>query len=235
LPARSGLGSSSSFSVGLVNALRALSGKHIAKKELAETAIHIEQKVMREHVGSQDQISASFGGFNRIDFFRSSAFEVSPVVLRADRTSELQDHLMLFFTGLSRYASEIAQSKIDNLKNRVSELSRMHGMVDEAMTILQGSSRIEEFGELLHESWTLKRMLSDKVTTPQVDEIYDRARSGGAIGGKLLGAGGGGFFLLFARPQDQDRIRKSLSGFVHVPFKFEDSGSRIVLYQPTGL
>ena len=236
LPARSGLGSSSSFTVGLVHALAALDGKYVSKEDLARNAIHIEQDIIKENVGSQDQISAAFGGFNRIEFRRNNSFQVSPVILRKQRVEELQSHLMLCFTGLSRIASEVAKSKIDNLKNRETELRRMHEMVDHAVQILQHKTTpIEEFGKLLHESWLYKRSLSDKVSTPEIDNFYDEARAAGAIGGKILGAGGGGFLLLFVKPELQPTVRERLKNLIHVPFAFEDSGSRVVLYQPGGL
>src|SRR6266513_2952771 len=166
LPARSGLGSSSSFTVGLINALRAMQGRYISKEELGALAIHIEQEVIRENVGSQDQISAAFGGFNRVEFRREGRFEVAPVVLPKERQLELQRHLMLFFTGVSRFASEIAKSKIANFAARQSELNRMGMMVDEAVGILRRQATpIQEFGRLLDESWRYKRSLSDKVST----------------------------------------------------------------------
>lgn len=231
LPARSGIGSSSSFTVGLLNALAALDGRMISKQRLAENAIHIEQNVIGEHVGSQDQVSAAFGGFNRIDFHPSDAFSVSPLVLPKMRKAALNSHLMLCFTGLSRVASKVAKSKIENLSRREQELNRIREMVEEAVDILTSERRpLEDFGELLHEGWRMKRQLASCVTTPEVDEIYDVARDAGAIGGKLLGAGGGGFMLLFARPEQQPRIRERLSNLIHVPFRFEDSGSRIIVY-----
>jgi D-glycero-alpha-D-manno-heptose-7-phosphate kinase len=236
LPARSGLGSSSSFTVGLINALMALKGRHIAKEEIAKLAIHIEQDVIKENVGSQDQISASYGGFNKIEFKKDDSFQIAPVILPKERLNDLQRHLMLFFTGLSRTASEIAKSKIDNLGKKKEELNRMNQMVDEAISILQEPNRpIFEFGRLLDESWRYKKSLSTKVSTQQIDVIYEEAVRAGAIGGKLLGAGGGGFMLLFARPEHHERIRTALKTLVYVPFVFEDSGSRIMLYQPDGL
>ncbi len=235
LPARSGLGSSSSFTVGLVNALMALDGKHISKEDLASQAIHIEQNVIKEVVGSQDQISAAFGGFNRIEFRRDDSFDVIPVILPQSRQDELQHHLVLCFTGFSRYASEVAKSKIDNMTDREKELHRMKEMVDEAISILQGTNRLQEFGALMHESWKYKRSLSSKVSTPQIDEIYEAAISAGATGGKILGAGGGGFLLLFVKPGFQSRVRERLKHLIHVPFRFENSGSRVIVYQPNGL
>ncbi|RIX44763.1 MAG: kinase [Rhodocyclales bacterium GT-UBC] len=236
LPARSGLGSSSSFTVGLVHALRGLRGQLISREDLARDAIHIEQDLIGENVGSQDQVSAAYGGLNRIDFKPSGAINVSPIILPAQRKEALRSHLMLCFTGVSRIASEVAKSKIENLEKRSAELKRMQAHVDDAIAILQTPSvSIEEFGRLLDESWQLKRSLSDRVSTPHIDELYAEARKAGALGGKILGAGGGGFLLLFARPEDQPAIRARLDRLVHVPFNFDDSGSRIVLYQPNGL
>ena len=236
LPARSGLGSSSSFTVGLVHALSAMDGKMASKHTLARDAIHIEQDLIGENVGSQDQVSAAYGGFNRIEFRRDGSFDVAPLVLPARRREQLRSHMLLCFTGVSRIASDVAKSKIDNLKHRQSELLRMAAMVDEAIAILQDPQRpIEDFGALLDESWQYKRKLSDRVSSPAIDQHYDEARQAGAIGGKILGAGGGGFLLLFARPEHHPAIRERLGRLVHVPFDFDDSGSRVVLYQPNGL
>ncbi|MDP1774214.1 MAG: hypothetical protein Q8L15_18250 [Methylobacter sp.] len=236
LPARSGLGSSSAFTVGLAHALYGLRGQMVSQDTLAKDAIHIEQSLIGENVGSQDQVSAAYGGFNRIDFHRDDSFNVSPLILPGYRREELHDHLMLCFTGLSRIADEIAKSKIDNFKNRETELNLMKEMVYEATTILSDSRvSIDEFGKLLDLSWKYKRSLSDRVSTPEIDHIYDEAMRAGAIGGKILGAGGGGFMLLFAKPDKHAAIREHLKDLVHVSFNFEDSGSRVVLYQPNGL
>ncbi|MBI3351123.1 MAG: kinase [Nitrospirae bacterium] len=236
LPARSGLGSSSSFTVGLINTIMAMKGQHISKEDVAKQSIYIEQEIIKENVGSQDQISAAYGGFNKIEFRRDGSFEVTPIILNQSRLQALQDHFMLFFTGFSRIASEVAKSKIENFKNRVVELTRMHEMVNEALTILQNKGdSLDEFGKLLHQSWLYKRSLSDKVSTPEIDLIYETAIRAGATGGKILGAGGGGFLLLFVKPELQDKIRKKLKYLIHVPFHFENSGSKIVLYQPNGL
>lgn len=236
LPARSGLGSSSSFTVGLVHALAALQGKYVSKEELAANAIYIEQEIIKENVGSQDQISAAFGGFNRIEFKRDGSFHVSPIILVRERLHELQSHLMLCFTGFSRIASDIAKSKIDNFKNREAVLGQMKDLVDEAIQLLQNTSvPIEEFGKLLHQTWLYKRSLSSKVSTSEIDLLYEKAIAAGATGGKLLGAGGGGFLLLFVKPEKQSQVREQLKNLVHVPFEFEVSGSRVVLYQPNGL
>jgi len=236
LPARSGLGSSSSFTVGLLHAIATLRGQYVGNESLARDAIHVEQNVIGENVGSQDQISAAYGGFNKIDFFRNGGFEVNPVVIENHRSIELQSHLMLCFTGISRIASEVAKSKIENFVNRQTELHAMRAMVDDGMRILQDNSvPIEEFGALLHEGWVAKRRLSDKVSSSEIDAIYEEARRAGAIGGKLLGAGGGGFLLLFVKPEQQSAVRERLKHLVHVPIEFENSGSRVVLYQPNGL
>jgi D-glycero-alpha-D-manno-heptose-7-phosphate kinase len=236
LPARSGLGSSSSFVVGLVQALHALDGKMTNRGQLAKTAIHIEQDLLKENVGSQDQVLAAYGGLNFIEFRPDDSFDVRPVIIPQARKEALAEHLMLCFTGFSRFASEVAKSQLDNLRIKQQQLMRMRQMVDDGLGILVDSSvPIETFGELLHEAWQNKRSLSPMVTTPEIDQIYDTARDAGAIGGKLLGAGGGGFMLLFAKPENHPEIRERLKNLIHVPFKFEDGGSRVVLYQPNGM
>ncbi|WP_298254087.1 galactokinase [Bradyrhizobium sp.] len=236
LPARSGLGSSSSFTVGLVHALQALHGRMTNRDDLAKTAIHIEQDLIKENVGSQDQILAAYGGLNVVEFRHDGSFDVRPVIVPTERKDELAAQLMLCFTGFSRFASEVARSKLDNLHARRQQLDRIRETVDEGLNILTDPSvPIQAFGELLHEAWQNKRTLSNMVTTPEIDEIYNAARDAGAIGGKLLGAGGGGFMLLFANPRDHVRIRERLNGLIHVPFKFENGGSRVVLYQPNGI
>lgn len=235
LPARAGLGSSSSFTVGLLGAIHALNGRHTTKEALAAEAIHVEQCLLREPVGLQDQISAAWGGFNQITFRPDATYDVAPMILPRERLAALQDHLMLVFTGISRLAPEVAQTVISNLKNRTEELKAMQQMVAQAVDIL-GSPRteIEAFGRLLNEAWTLKRRLSDRVSNAAVDSLYETAMRAGAIGGKLLGAGGGGFVLLFVRPDERARVRDALRDLIAVPFKFEMSGCRIVLYQPDG-
>jgi D-glycero-alpha-D-manno-heptose-7-phosphate kinase len=236
LPARSGLGSSSAFTVGLLNALHALGGRRVAKDTLAGEAIHVEQCLLREPVGLQDQISAAFGGFNHIAFRQDGAYEVTPIILARERLQHLQQHLLLFFTGISRLSTDIAQTVIGNLRRRTEQLHAMRGMVNEALAVLASpSTDLAEFGRLLHESWQLKRSLSDRVSNATIDDLYSTARRAGAVGGKLLGAGGGGFMLLFVRPEDHARVREALGALIAVPFKFETSGCRIVLYQPDGL
>ena len=235
LPARSGLGSSSSFTVGLINVLNALKGLQISKQDLAKQAIYLEQKVLKETVGSQDQILAAFGGFNRIDFHPDDSFNISPVIINKDLVEQLQSHMLLFFTGLSRFSSDIARDKVSNFTNRFQELTRIKEMVDEGMSILQSpSTPIMDLGKLMHESWKLKRSLSAKVSTPKIDEIYEAGIKAGATGGKILGAGGGGFILFFAEPKNHKKIRERLKSLVHVAFHFDDVGSKIVVYEPNG-
>ena len=236
LPARSGLGSSSSFTVGLIHALNAMNGRISSKDWLAKSAIDVEQNIIGESVGSQDQISAAYGGFNFIEFKSDDSFDVSSLIIKPDRKLELHAHLMLFFTGFSRIANEIAISKIQNFDIKKNELLKMRELVDNGMSILVNSQiPIEEFGNLLDLSWGYKRGLSERVSTPEIDQIYLIAKNAGAIGGKILGAGGGGFMLLFASPEKHQKIRDALNKFIHVSFDFEDSGSRVVLYQPNGL
>ena len=235
LPARSGLGSSSSFTVGLINVLNALKGLQISKQDLAKQATYIEQEVLKETVGNQDQILAAFGGFNRIDFHPDDSFNISPVIINKDLVEQLQSHMLLFFTGLSRFSSDIARDKVSNFTNRFQELTQIKEMVDEGMSILQSpSTPIMDLGKLMHESWKLKRSLSDKVSTPKIDEIYETGIKAGATGGKILGAGGGGFILFFAEPKNHKKIRERLKSLVHVAFHFDDVGSKIVVYEPNG-
>jgi D-glycero-alpha-D-manno-heptose-7-phosphate kinase len=233
LPARTGLGSSSSFSVGLLHALHALRGELVSKRKLAEEAIHVEQQVLREHVGVQDQIQSAFGGLNRIDIRTDGSFEVSPLVVRADRLAGLQRHLLLLYTGLSRHASEIAAEQVATMGSKTAELKAMREMVDEGERILVGTGELRDFGRLLDESWKLKRALSSKIAPAFVNEIYDTARQAGADGGKLLGAGGGGFMLVFVQPERRGSVLKALGKLLPVPFQFERGGTQIVLYEPT--
>lgn len=236
LPARSGLGSSSSFTVGLLNALSALNGFILTKEKLASEAIHIEQNLIKENVGSQDQISAAYGGFNRIDFHCDDTFTVEPLIFPNGKKELLHSHLILFFTGISRFSSEVAQTQISSMQSKEIELNRMYEMVQEGISIIQSpGGNIENFGKLLDEAWKLKRSLSDKISTTFIDNLYETAIKAGAIGGKILGAGGGGFLLLFASPEKHGQITAQLSKLIHVPFRFENSGSRVVLYEPKGI
>lgn len=224
LPARTGIGTSSAFTVALVHGLYTLQQIKVNKMQLAVDAIHIEQELIKENVGSQDQTISAFGGFNRIEF--GDKIQVNRV--KSERLKELEGSLMLFFTGFSRSASQIAKSLIERVAENKPILNRFYEMVDEAMGILLTSNSLLGFGRLLDESWKLKRSLSDKVSTEYIDYLYSNAISAGAIGGKLLGAGGGGFMLLFVEPDLQTRVKERLSSLLHVPFRFETSGSQII-------
>ena len=231
LPARTGLGSSSSFTVGLLNGLYALKGQMVTKEKLALEAIHVEQEMIKENVGCQDQMLAAHGGFNLIEFGGTNHLRVQPVTITTEKMNLLQDHLMLFFTGFSRTASSIAKSQIENIPQKKAELSRMHEMVYEAIDVLNGKDLLK-FGQLLDESWKLKRTLSDKISSEYIDHLYSTAIKAGAVGGKLLGAGGGGFVLFFVEPSKKEKVRQSLKDLLEVPFKFENLGSQIIFYQP---
>jgi D-glycero-alpha-D-manno-heptose-7-phosphate kinase len=233
LPGRSGIGSSSSFMVGLLHALKALNGRMVSKEQLGRDAIRIEQEVLREAVGCQDQLWAAYGGFNHITFSPNGNYNVIPIVMDDARRQELRQSMMMFFTGFSRYASTIAQDKIANIPASTQQLNSIYRMVSDAIAILGDSRRpIRELGELLHASWRLKRELANSVSTQAVDEIYGAGREAGAIGGKLLGAGGGGFILFIVEPEQQERVRERLKHLVRVPIDFDRDGSKIVLYQP---
>lgn len=231
LPARTGLGSSSSFTVGLLHALHALRGELVSKRVLAEQAIYIEQTVLQENVGVQDQIQSAFGGLNRINIRADGSFEVVPLVVQAERVADLQRHLLLLYTGLSRHASDIAAEQISTIGNKSFELNAMRAMVDEGERILAGQGALRDFGRLLHESWELKRSLSSKIAPTFVNEIYDVARKTGADGGKLLGAGGGGFMLIFVDPERRAAVLKALDKLLSVPFQFERGGTQLILYE----
>jgi len=232
LPAKTGLGSSSAFTVGLLNSLYALNGSIFSKERLAKEAIHIERDILKENVGSQDQMAVAYGGFNKIYFNGNDEFKVEPIIVTRDRISQLENHLMLYFTGFSRIASEVAKDQIKNTPQKSKELTLMYQMVDEAIDILKGKRSILEFGKLLNESWQIKKTLSDKISNSEIDNIYEKALRAGAVGGKLLGAGGGGFMIFFVAPENQPKVRKALKGLLEVPFNFEKDGSQIIYYNP---
>lgn len=232
LPARSGLGSSSSFTVGLLHALHALRGEMRTRMELAEEAIHVERECIRENVGSQDQVTAAIGGLNYIEFGPGGRIQVQPVILPESRLAAFRGHLLLFFTGMYRIASEIAAEQIRNTPHRGDELRAMKALVPQSMEILRRGD-LADFGRLLHESWQLKKSLSSRITNSRIDAIYERARNAGALGGKLLGAGGGGFLLLFVEPSRQADVLAELHEFLHVPFEMEWMGSQIIFFQPS--
>jgi len=233
LPARTGLGTSSAFTVGFLLGLYALREQLRNKHALALDAIHVEQDVIKEAVGSQDQISAAYGGFNRINFHTDGGFEVKQMIAPAVRLKALQEHCALFFTGFSRTASEIAKEQIKVTPEKKRELDTMQQMVDEAEAIISDTNRsLEEFGNLLNESWQIKRTLTSNITNKNLDDIYEAGRSAGALGGKLLGAGGGGFMLFFVPPSRRKELRMRLKNLLCVPFSFSNRGSHVVVHEP---
>lgn len=232
IPARSGMGSSSAFTVGLVKSLYALEGKMISKGELAKTAIHIEQNLIKEHVGSQDQTFAAYGGLNTIEFLQSGEIVVNPIILPPERLSEFEGSLMLFFTGISRIASEVAKDQIEKTEVNEPSLHAMKKLVDDAFDILTSNTDLRLFGEMLNETWRLKRSLSGKISNSEIDDMYATALKAGALGGKLLGAGGGGFMLFFVPQGKQEGVKAALSNYLHIPFNFDFGGSEIIVYEP---
>lgn len=232
LPARSGMGSSSAFTVGLLHALHALRGQRRTKLQLAQESIHIEQNLVGETVGSQDQVMAAFGGLRHVQFQTDGQIIADPIPLPPARLAELQSHLMLFYTGIARTASEVARTYVTNIEAQRRQLDDMRRMVEESIDILVSGLGLGSFGQLLHDAWQRKRSLSKAVSNPEVDSLYRHARQAGALGGKLTGAGGGGFLLLFVPPEKQESVRQALSPLLHLPFAFESAGSQIIFYEP---
>lgn len=236
LPARSGLGSSSSFTVGLLNAVKALKGEVASNDWLAHESIRIEQEVIGESVGSQDQVWAAYGGTNIIRFNENGKIHVEPLIVSEKRLKELSEHMLLFFTGLSRYAVEIEKDKIQNLPKVEPQLNKIQLLVEDAANVIQGKvGNLEDIGYMLDESWAVKKQLSGGVSNALIDDIYSRGLGAGALGGKVLGAGGGGFVLFFAPPEQHQAIREALSDLIHVKFNIGSCGSKIVVYEPNGL
>lgn len=232
IPARSGMGSSSSFTVGLLNALNGLNGKMTSKYDLMLDSIHIEQNMIREAVGSQDQAAAAYGGLNHIVFRKDGGIEVQPVTISEARSAELNRHLILVFTGFQRFAKDIEKDKIRTIEDQTNNLLEMRRYVTQAIDILNSNTDICQFGQLLNETWQKKKRLSPKVSTSYIDEMYELGLANGAIGGKLLGAGGGGFMLFFVRPCDRDKMLRAFHGYTCVPFALENSGSQVIYYIP---
>ena len=230
LPARSGMGSSSAFTVGVLHAMYALKGRMPSKHQLAMESIKLEQEILQETVGSQDQVTAAYGGFNHIAFHPSGEISVRPMVLPLARQKELSSHLMLFYTGIRRTAAQVAETYVPSLHSKRRQLRILRDMVEEATSILSGPGDICAFGDLMHEAWQAKRAMSEKISSTEIDDMYDTARAAGALGGKITGAGGGGFLLLFAPPRHHTHIREKLDGLLHVPFDFETSGSQVIFY-----
>lgn len=234
MPARTGLGSSSSFTVGLLHALHALKGERVSLVQLAQEAVYVEQEMIRERVGVQDQYLCAQGGLLHLRFRTDGVVSTSPVPLRAERLAMLQSHLMLFYTGVSRRAHEVLDEQLARTKEGglAKDLGNLSELVDAGLAVLTGDQPITTFGELLHTAWLIKRRLSSKISNPLIDDAYERARKAGAIGGKLLGAGGGGFLLLCVRPEEHLSVERSLPDLIQVRFSFEHSGSSLLFYQP---
>ncbi|MGQ4809206.1 Galactokinase [Candidatus Entotheonellaceae bacterium PAL068K] len=232
LPARSGMGSSSSFTVGLLHAFYALKGTMPSKLQLARESIYLEQECLRETVGSQDQVLAAYGGVNHLTFLTNGEISIKPITITSERSRELNAHLMLFYTGIKRTASDIADSYVQQIKSKERQLHLISEMVHEALAIMNSKQDIAQFGKLLHESWQVKRSLSSRISNSHVDEIYTQALAAGAIGGKLMGAGGGGSMVLFVPPARQHKVMQKLHNLIYVPFKFEFSGSQIIFFEP---
>ena len=232
LPARSGLGTSSSFAVGMLEAFYALKGQYAGKRKLADDAIYLERGLCQEAGGIQDQIAASFGGLNRINFSKDG-YTVNPIVISTERKHALNARLMLFFTGFSRFSSDIQKETEKSMKDKTAELIKMYGLVDEAEKILTDkNANLDEFGKLLDYSWKCKRGISSGISTSSIDEQYEHALQAGALGGKLLGAGGGGFLLFYVPPEKQAAVKAALKNQLYVPFQFESEGTKIIFYNP---
>lgn len=232
LPARSGLGTSSSFAVGMLNAFYALKGKYADKKKLADEAIYLERVLCKEAGGWQDQIAASFGGMNRINF-GANGYEVLPVIISMQRKQELNDRLMMFFTGFTRFSAEIQKANESSRADKKKQLLEMKGLVDEAEQVLVNEKvDLNEFGRLLDYTWQLKRQTGAAVSTDSIDTLYEKGIRAGALGGKLLGAGGGGFLLFYVEPEYQTHVKDAMSDLLYIPFRFENSGTKIIHYSP---
>lgn len=232
LPARSGLGTSSSFAVGMLNAFYALKGKYVDKKQLADDAIYLERVLCAEAGGWQDQIAAAFGGFNRINF-GPNGYEVLPVIISPERKKTLNDNLLMYFTGFTRFSSDMQKTNNVTAKDKKKQLLEMLSLVDEAEKVLQNKNTdLVEFGRLLDHTWKLKRQTGTKISTDGIDRIYEDATKAGALGGKLLGAGGGGFLVFYVEPDHRKNVMEAMSDLMYVPFEFENGGTRVIHYTP---
>lgn len=233
IPARSGMGSSSAFTVGLLKSMHALHGKYTSKEDLTRESIYVEQELIKENVGSQDQTFAVYGGFNLIEFQKNGEIEVNPIIIQPERMQVFESSLMLYFSGLSRFSSKIAEEQVKNTSLNIRKLDKMKNLVDQAVQIIADEKNdLNDFGSLLNETWHVKKQLSSKISNGLIDDIYEKALSSGAIGGKLLGAGGGGFMLFYVPPEKQAGVKQSLKDYLHVPFKFDFEGSKVIVYQP---
>ncbi len=233
LPARSGLGTSSSFAVGMLNAFYCLKGKYADKKKLADEAIYLERVLCEEAGGWQDQIAASFGGMNRIEFNKDGTYYVRPMIIHPDRKKQLNDNLLMFFTGFTRFSSDIQKGNITGYAEKIKQLQQMYALVDDAEKILEDKySNLDDFGRLLDTTWRLKRQTSRVISTNSIDTLYEKGIAAGALGGKLLGAGGGGFLLFYVQPELREAVKKAMKDLLYVPFRFEDGGSQVIHYTP---
>lgn len=233
LPARSGLGTSSSFAVGMLNAFYALKGKYADKKRLADEAIYLERVLCNETGGWQDQIAASYGGLNKI-IFGSNGYEVFPIIISPERKKKLNNNLLMFFTGFTRFSSDVQKANnFVHSAEKISILKKMYGLVDDAESILTDENRdLDDFGRLLNLTWKLKREIGNSVSTSSIDELYAIGIKAGALGGKLLGAGGGGFLLFYVQPEKQESVKKAMNNLMYIPFEFENSGTKVIHYSP---
>lgn len=232
LPARSGLGTSSSFAVGMLNAFYALKGKYADKKRLADEAIYLERVLCNEAGGWQDQIAASFGGFNRINF-NSDGYEVLPLIISPERKKQLNSNLLMFFTGFTRFSSDVQKANGLDKRDKIRQLQEMYSLVDDAENVLTDKNcDLDEFGRLLDHTWKLKRQTGAAVSTDSIDGLYAKGIKAGALGGKLLGAGGGGFLVFYVQPEYQKAVKEAMSDLMYIPFEFENGGTRIIHYTP---
>lgn len=233
LPARSGLGTSSSFAVGMLNAFHALKGKYADRKRLADEAIYLERVLCNEAGGWQDQIAAAYGGMNRIDFNKDGSYDVKPIIIHPDRKNQLNENLLMFFTGFTRLSSELHKANKSDYEKKTKQLQEMYTLVDEAEKVLVDKySDLDDFGRLLDKSWRLKRQTGKSITTDSIDSLYEKGIAAGALGGKLLGAGGGGFLVFYVRSEKREAVMKAMEDLLYVPFKFEEGGSRVIYYNP---
>lgn len=233
LPARSGLGTSSSFAVGMLNAFYALKGKYAAKKRLADEAIYLERVLCQEAGGWQDQIAAAFGGMNRIEFNKDGTYDVKPIIIHPERKKQLNDNLLMFFTGFTRFSSDLQKANQAGYDEKVKQLQQMYALVDDAERVLEDKQAdLDDFGRLLDTTWRLKRQTGGAITTNSIDALYEHGIAAGALGGKLLGAGGGGFLVFYVQPEKQATVKEAMKDLLYVPFKFEDGGTRVIHYTP---
>ena len=233
LPARSGLGTSSSFAVGMLNAFYALKGKYADKKRLADEAIYLERVLCNEAGGWQDQIAAAFGGMNRIDFNKDGTYDVKPIIIHPDRKKRLNDNLLMFFTGFTRFSSDLQKANQAGYDEKVKQLQQMYALVDDAERVLEDKySDLDDFGRLLDTTWRLKRQTGGAITTNSIDALYEKGIAAGALGGKLLGAGGGGFLVFYVTAEKQNAVKDAMKDLLYVPFQFEDGGTQVIHYTP---